>query len=119
MVVIQRDLITGATGTIAPLAALLGLLGGLVVATRSYVRVEPSTGAIVVRATWTSLLVWPGALALYLLARRGLLWAELPGLVEGLDGLFLIGVAALLLAERGWLYYAYRHAIAPAQRRLR
>lgn len=114
VVVMQRDLIAVATGRVAPLAALVGL-----VATRSYARIEPSTGAIVLRATWPSLLVWPGIVALYLLGRRALLWLGSPARVEGLDGLFLIGVAALLLAERGWLYHVYRHAIAPAQRRIR
>ena len=119
IIVMQREMIAAATGLIGPLAALLGLLAGLVVATRSYVRVEPGVGAVVVRATWLSLLVWPGTLALYLIGRRALVWSGAETVAEALDGAFLIGVATLLLAERGWLFYAYRHAVAPAQRRLR
>lgn len=119
VIVMQRAMIAEATGPVAPLAALLGLLAGLVVATRSYVRVEPSTGMVVVRATWLSLLVWPGMLAFYLIGRRVLFWLGAETTAEVLDGAFLIGVAALLLAERGWLFYAYRHAVSPAQRRLR
>jgi len=115
---LQRALVVEAAGWGAP-AALAGVLAGLVVATRSWVRVEPSTGAIVVRGTLVSLLLWPGAIAFYLLGRRAAIWFREGATLERLDGAFLVFIDALLLAERGWQYHAYRHAVLPAQRRLR
>ena len=113
----RRELVIGAAGTLGAPAALAGVLAGLVVATRSFVRVELTTGSIVVRATATSLLLWPGTLAIYVLGRRAALWLRGGEAIERLDGVFLVFVVALVLAERGWLYHAYRHAAAPAKPR--
>jgi CDP-diglyceride synthetase len=119
ILLVRRDLIVTAAGAAAPVAALIGLLVGLLVATRSYVRVEPRSGTIVVRATRAVLLLWPGTVGLYVLARRGALWLDAEASVERLDGAFLLFVAALVAAERGWLYHAYRQVGAPTERQPR
>ena len=75
----RREPVVGAAGTLGAPAALAGVLAGLVVATRSFVRVEPTTGSIVVRATPISLLLWPGTLAIYMLGRRVALWLHAGG----------------------------------------
>ena len=116
---LQRTLVVEAAGLLGAPAALAGALAGLVVATRSWVRVESSTGVIVVRGTLMSLLLWPGTIAFYVLGRRAVLWFREGAALERLDGAFLVFVVALMLAERGWLYNAYRHAAPPARRRLR
>lgn len=112
----QRERLVGAGGTPGALAALAGVLAGLVVATRSCVRVEPATGTVVVRGTPASLLLWPGMLALYALGRRAALWLRAEEVPGRLDGPFLMFIVALVLAERGWLYHAYRRAAAPTGR---
>ena len=71
-------------------------------------RTEVSIGSVVVRATRLGLLPWPGTLALYVLAHRGVLWLEAKLPLERIDGSFLLFAAALIGAERGWLYHAYR-----------
>jgi len=75
---LQRAFVVEAAGAWGAPAALAGVLAGLVVATRSWVRVEPSTGAIIVRGTLVSLLLWPGTIACYLL---GLCWPFTPSSV--------------------------------------
>lgn len=117
--VMQRERVAEAAGALAAPAALAGVLAGLVVATRSYVRVEATTGTVVVRGTPLSLLLWPGVLALFVLGRRVARWLDAGDVSERLDGTFLVFVVALVLAERGWLYHAYRHAVTPAPRRTR
>lgn len=112
-VLLQRTLVIGTAGTLgASIAGLAGVFAGLVVATRSYVRVEPEIGTIVVRATVGSLALWPGAVALYILGRRLLAVLGDGAISERLDGIFMIFVAALVIAERGWLYHAYRQVMA-------
>lgn len=118
-VLLQRALVVETAGFLGVPAALAGVLAGLVVATRSWVRVEPSTGAIVVRGTPLSLLLWPGSIALYILGRRAFTWLREGVALERLDGAFLVFLVALLLTERGWLYSASRNAVMPAQQRLR
>ena len=118
-VLLQRALVVETAGVLGAPAALAGVLAGLVVATRSWVRVELSTGALVVRGTPLSLLLWPGTIAFYILGRRAFIWLHDGAALERLDGAFLVFIVALLLTERGWLYYAHRHAVLPAQQRLR
>lgn len=115
-ILLQRAFVVEAAGALGAPAALAGVLAGLVVATRSWVRVEPSTGAIVVRGTLVSLLLWPGTIVCYLLGRRAAIWFREGAMLERLDGAFLVFIVALLLAERGWQYHAYRHAVLPARR---
>lgn len=112
-VLLQRAVVIGTAGAVgAFVAGLAGVFAGLVVATRSYVRVEPEIGTIVVRATLGSLLLWPGVVALYVLGRRLSTVLSDGALLERLDGVFMIFIAALVITERGWLYHAYRQVMA-------
>lgn len=116
LILVRRELVSGAAGAISALAALAGVFAGLIVATRSYQRVEQDAGTIVVRATRTTLLIWPGTIALYVLGRRAAPWFLGGRSFAGLDGVFIVFVVALIVAERGWLYHAYRDAVASERR---
>lgn len=113
----RRVLVSGLTGALDVFAAgLAGAFAGLVVATHSYVRVEPERGFIVVRATLGSLMIWPGCAAVYVLGRRMPAMMDNDALGERLDGIFFMFFAALVIAERGWLYHAYRDAATQERR---
>lgn len=118
-VLLQRARVVETAGGLGVPAALAGVLAGLLVATRSWVRVELSTGGIVVRGTPLSLFLWPGTIAFSILGRRAIIWLRDGAALERLDGAFLVFIVALLLTERGWRYSAYRNAVLPAPQRLR
>ena len=98
----------GARPDILLSAAVAGGLAGIAVGVLVYVRAERPAGAIVVRGTPLSVLLWPGTVALYILARRALAGGDPLATGDPLDIAFLVFVAAVVAAERGCLYWQYR-----------
>lgn len=119
LILIQWQVWTaGPRPAIALAGFVSGLVAGLPLGALTYVRSESTIGAVVLKGTALTILLWPGIVVLFALARRAVDARGDGAASELLTLAFIAFIVGMTLSMRAWLHRAYRRDTAPAARHL-